>query len=720
MTTIMDLTSEQLWQFSDDQLIEILRKEWGYSKGEPFEVIGQIQPINHFWILDPFYHRSGEHLLSYPNLDDTKPIRNTIYIGSINTSVSKNQWVKIRVELSPLRERKKHENPFDLCAVSNSLTVLEVIPEMATSRENISQDTISQFLSIDGQHYVEKCVLDYYTQKNQEEIKKQTSNFENQLKNDFESQERLIQQLKTDFSELDTKYKRKNTSFKNLKIKVSETSEKLEKLEAHYINQQIQMENQLNTLNNFIEKQATILSDLELISQDELNQILGTPSSQNLSPSHHFINDFDGSLPNAIKYIQAYLFKQGIIYQQSVLEDFCALLMTHDLIILAGDSGSGKTNLVKSFAKAVNGRAVIIPVKPNWTSAEDLLGYYNPLEQKYLSTLFLDTIIEANKNPNIPYFICLDEMNLARVEYYFADFLSLMEERDANPQIPLYSTSEAELLTSEVKNFIALIDEAKIQTDSKDISAFIDILKNEELNLKLSELCGFKEGDSLLKYHVYLKRLLGNYFNTPSQVTLPPNVRIIGAINVDETTYYLSPKILDRAHIMKFKSPLLLDWDEIENELEDFDLDLSLPVDLSTQLIVERKTYPVFDRNLKLTQQLIDLAKNYLDPMGVEFGLRTIRQALNYQDSLLTFTEDQNIVFNNFILHKILPKLMFDGEKSCPDGQNKKDKLKQMKDYIEEILEDTDLSSQTSCISELELLINNAESNDWVVNYWSK
>lgn len=63
---------------------------------------------------------------------------------------------------------------------------------------------------------------------------------------------------------------------------------------------------------------------------------------------------------------------------------------------------------------------------------------------------------------------------------------------------------------------------------------------------------------------------------------------------------------------------------------------------------------------------------------------------------------------------------MFDGEKLCPDGQAKKDKLKQMKDYIEEILKNTDLSSQTSCISELDLLIKNAESNDWVVNYWSK
>ena len=99
--------------------------------------------------------------------------------------------------------------------------------------------------------------------------------------------------------------------------------------------------------------------------------------------------------------------------------------MTNDLIILAGDSGSGKTNLVKSFAKAIGGKSVIIPVKPNWTSAEDLLGYYNPLENKYLSTKFLDTLLEAQENPNTPYFICLDEMNLARVRVLFRRFSKL-------------------------------------------------------------------------------------------------------------------------------------------------------------------------------------------------------------------------------------------------------------------------------------------------------
>src|SRR5690606_26805898 len=136
-------------------------------------------------------------------------------------------------------------------------------------------------------------------------------------------------------------------------------------------------------------------------------------------------------------------------------------VQTNDLIILTGESGAGKTNLVKSFADAVGGVSKIIPVKPNWTSSEDLLGYYNPLEKKYLSTPFLDTLIEASRNPDVPYFICLDEMNLARVEYYFADFLSLLEERGSLPVIELYSDDESSHVLSEFRNVLELIKNTK-------------------------------------------------------------------------------------------------------------------------------------------------------------------------------------------------------------------------------------------------------------------
>ncbi|MEN1933955.1 hypothetical protein P4909_25075 [Escherichia coli] len=88
-------------------------------------------------------------------------------------------------------------------------------------------------------------------------------------------------------------------------------------------------------------------------------------------------------------------------------------------------------------------------------------------------------------------------------------------------------------------------------------------MQDEEINAEMKRAFGFSDKDSLIKYHGDIRRMLAGVLGTPSSITIPANVRIIGAINIDETTHYLSPKILDRAHVMKFKSPLLTDWDAI-------------------------------------------------------------------------------------------------------------------------------------------------------------
>lgn len=495
----------------------------------------------------------------------------------------------------------------------------------------------------------------------------------------------------------------------------------LNKAETEYEEFLNDLDKNMAKLNDVLKTQTEMLTQLDLIEEDDLDKLLLNLEEPDLRDGYKFSEVFDSNYTQAVAYIQAYLWQRKIVYKRSVLEDFLALISTNDLIILAGDSGSGKTNLVKSFANAIGGKSIIVPVKPNWTSAEDLLGYYNPLENKYLSTKFLDALLEAQQNPHIPYLICLDEMNLARVEYYFADFLSLLEERDEQPEIQLFSSSEGEVLASELKNFISLINDTAVKLNNRDINGFIDIMKNEEFNAKLHEVCGFKEGDSLLKYHSYLKRMLNSFLNTPSSIKLPQNVRIIGAINVDETTHYLSPKILDRAHIMKFGSPLLADWSLIEDEIEDFDLDMSLPINFTSSELGERLPYPEFDRESELTQDLITLVKDYLDPLGIEFGLRTIRQALGYSEALGKFETEYKIILNNIILHKVLPKLLFDGRKIDNQGRLREDTLRAMSMHLQNELNGLSFYDDAdSSIAELFKVVSNAEANDWVVNYWSR
>jgi energy-coupling factor transporter ATP-binding protein EcfA2 len=311
------------------------------------------------------------------------------------------------------------------------------------------------------------------------------------------------------------------------------------------------MGKKLEKLRAFIKDKADNLLNLEFIDQEEYDNLLMIQSDKKSDEKFvDFEQDLLGDKQTAISHIQAYLFEQDIIYPRYIIEDFFALIQTNDLIILAGESGSGKTNLIKSFAKAIGGKSFIIPVKPNWTSSEDLLGYYNPLEKKYLSTPFLEALLEAKDNPTIPYFICLDEMNLARVEYYFADFLSLLEERGEQPEIKLYSEDESSHILSEFKNIMDTIEYTKEKYKKKNIVNFIKLLQDEDINKELTRVFGFSDKDSLIKYHTDLRRMLGAILNTPSSIIFPKNVRIIGAINIDETTHYLSPKILDRAHII--------------------------------------------------------------------------------------------------------------------------------------------------------------------------
>lgn len=707
-----------LADYSEAELFGLLKTHWGYSS-QPFDIIGRLKKLpsgagGSFFILEELHSVNDGSVLLYPLKE--RDVRQTVFVGAVN-KVQPNdgpldgQWVKARVELSPEKERLKHKNPFSLKALSDGLQFLRKLPEEVTNSEIV----------IDGKDHIEEWIVDFYRSVHRDQITEEGEALREQVQRKVEQEENRVIELRDEAGELIDSVKQHTESLKILSEKVASTKEFHDRAEAEFSLRKNTMESQLITLSGFIEKTAKTLLDLDLVGQKEIDSLLGRVEKNSGRQGHDFENVFSADVVKAISYVQAYLRHKGVIYNRSTLEDFFALLTTHDLIVLAGDSGSGKTNLVKSFADAIGGEAVIIPVKPNWTSAEDLLGYYNPLEKKYLATPFLNALFKARRNPDVPFLICLDEMNLARVEYYFADFLSLMEERSEQPEIHLYSDSEAEHVVSEVRNFIALIHDVKEKLEKPDLVSFLELLSDERINARLHELCGFREGDSLLKYHAHLRKLLSSYLNTPSALRLPSNVRIIGAINVDETTHYLSPKILDRAHVVRFGSPLLADWGKAESEVEEFNLDLNLPIIMDAITLGNRRNYPLFDRNDPLVESLIHLVREYLEPLGIEFGLRTVRQARHYSAALQKFGASEDIVLNNIVLHKVLPKLMFDGERVVNGSLARKDLLIAMRDYLDQRLRGLESDQAiTSSVFELDRVIRNAESNDWVVNYWSR
>lgn len=714
LTTNGNAVDSKLTDKSDEELTSLLRITWGYDPRDPLELVGQMSKSvgntgkSHYWLSDLRSVKDGSTL---PNPYDRPGVRYKIFVPprdakNLPASSLEEPWIKARVALSPLQEREKQGNPFALTAVSGGLRLLSSLPD--------GWDI--DIVNLNDRAYFEDAIVSILRQQYGSALEQERRELE--AKNHDLTVE--ANKLEETAAEL-RKYLQSGSKERDVvSSEITAAQDHLRFMQKKYANGVAIMDSRLSQLHTFVEKRAKNLLDLDLIDEASLNSLIGVPSRTIEIVGHSLEDDLNGSLQATVQYIQAYLYDKGIYYTQALISDFFALLRTNDLIVLAGDSGSGKTNLVKSFAEAIGGKSVVLPVKPNWSSSEDLLGYYNPIEKRYLPTPFLNALIEANRNPDIPYLICLDEMNLARVEYYFADFLSLLEERSRPLEIHLYSSVEQAHALSEYKTFLKLIDEVIAKSGGERPMSFVGLLKDDQVNQALHRMCGFHDSDSLLKYHAHLRRLLGNFIDSPSEIRFPPNVRIIGAINVDDTTHYLSPKILDRAHIIRFDSPLLQDWDALDQEIVEFELDLTKPLSLSAAHLGERAPYPKIDRSDELVKFIFSLTRVYLSELGVEVGLRTIRQATNYANELRNFGASEALIRNNFVIHKIFPKLMFDGQKAGRGGRPKIDVLQNMRTYLaDEINKDELVWSTEYCVDGLDRIIMLSKSNDLIVNYWS-
>ena len=774
---------DEVLTFDDPTLLSTLKKCWEIEEKKPIKVWGRLNNITNslgevvYCKLEDVKTVDGNIEIEYPiiGIPDREKLQvdGVHVLKSVGVKYETGDILRCELMLSSVEERAKRVNPMVLTANGGTLKLLKKVPKIYRDIDytEVAED--------DKNLFIEHLIIDSVASKNAEEINEKHKHIEealekkNEKKIEFLKQEleqsyfeekakventifnldASMKEKENNFSELEsniallnTDLKKKNTRKENLNIKVEGLNEDKKKLEKEIqieqknkveilselkkLSKQLELEEELMSkklekFRSFVKNQADTLLALEFIDKDKYNEFLmiKEPNDDSKNIYIDFHADLNSDYSKAVAHIQAYLSEKGIMYPKYIIEDFFALIQTNDLIILAGESGSGKTHLVKSFAEAVGGVYKIIPVKPNWTSSEDLLGYYNPLEKKYLSTPFLDALMEANKNPDIPYFICLDEMNLARVEYYFADFLSLLEGRNDNlekqPEIHLYSDSESDHILSEFKNVLALIKSSKDKYQKGNVINFVEMLQDEDINKELKRVFGFSDKDSLIKYHTDLRRMLTGVINTPFKIKFPKNVRIIGAINIDETTHYLSPKIIDRAHIMKFESPLLFDWEQIASETSS-EHDVNIPIKFDISDFGVRSEYPPFDMDNEFCKLVVGLTKEFFTPLGAEVGLRTIRQGLNYQKKLQLFNANNELFINNFFIHKILPKMTFDGNKQVADVE-KKDLLANLQNQFSMRILKQEIKGNEggSAIEEFNSLIKKAESNDWIVNYWA-
>ena len=175
-----------------------------------------------------------------------------------------------------------------------------------------------------------------------------------------------------------------------------------------------------------------------------------------------------------------------LYYDISDIRRFIAGMAVSKILILQGMSGTGKTSLAHAFGDFIDNTSTVIPVQPMWKERTDLIGYYNEFTKRFNETLLLEKMYEANYSKDI-YITVMDEMNIARVEYYFAEFLSLLE------------------LPNEEERLLTVVS---------------DVWESDPAQL-----------------------VNGN-------VKLPPNMWFIGTANNDDSTFAISDKVYDRAMIM--------------------------------------------------------------------------------------------------------------------------------------------------------------------------
>ncbi|MBQ2998695.1 MAG: hypothetical protein IJD62_06795 [Oscillospiraceae bacterium] len=144
-----------------------------------------------------------------------------------------------------------------------------------------------------------------------------------------------------------------------------------------------------------------------------------------------------------------------LYYDLDMMRYFVASMGTSRIIILQGISGTGKTSLPYAFGKFVQSDTTVVSVQPSWRERTELYGYFNEFTKRYSETEFLQAIYECNYYRD-PHIVILDEMNIARVEYYFAEMLSILE-------MPLQEEWKVDIVTAVWDNDPCLIEGGKVQ-----------------------------------------------------------------------------------------------------------------------------------------------------------------------------------------------------------------------------------------------------------------
>lgn len=356
------------------------------------------------------------------------------------------------------------------------------------------------------------------------------------------------------------------------------------------------------------------------------------------------------------------LFKsQGVIPQNNKYYSYITALRTKPFLLLAGISGTGKSRIVRKLAQATTTKELegceedeltqirwtlhrpqnfeLIQVKPNWHTSMDVLGYLTSIpEPHYVFSTFVEFVVRAWQHSNVPFFLCLDEMNLAPVEEYFAEYLSAVESR---------SFEKGEYITDPIiKPFRAFGEDV--------CDKMIDHLFP---NYKASESSKSTPTNTLI---AQLKE---------RGLTLPKNLMVIGTVNMDETTFSFSRKVLDRAMSIEMNE---VDYDSFLDDSTDDGLEAFIENFKDGQLnrllvdrhIAAKEFATPDDDDAQFVIGYLKRINALLESTPFKLGYRAANEALillqAYKDFGINCRED---AMDEFTLMKVLSRIEGDETK---------------------------------------------------------
>ncbi|MFK4898298.1 hypothetical protein [Lactococcus petauri] len=463
---------------------------------------------------------------------------------------------------------------------------------------------------------------------------------------------------------------------------------------------------------------------------------------------------FDRTISDISNFIES----QGFYYTDEQIYDFYISLKTKPFVIISGISGSGKSKIADLFAEYMAksygniDNYELVSVKPNWTDNRGIFGYQNLLTGTYEITPTLKLFIRALANPDKPYFLVLDEMNLAKVEHYFSDFLSLLESGRLSTGTCTERNFETvkQNLGGEAITLSEAIILSALQMPSREFKSVEQYRTTEiakwwvstsaskhyqaqfrsELNQgrptgEVDSTTGFKRDGTRLASKAFWAETSGNSYKlkelsemdsdtrfkverlmkafivekttikqekihlhnsdkpliciegqaeyddtifngidyyVPGNIEIPTNIFVIGTVNVDETTYMFSPKVLDRSNVIEFNEVDLFNAFGYgmapkqskaipSNGKNVMDLTISIATSDTTKSIIT--TYPEIFEVLNKIYELLKQKNKH-------FGYRVFNEISLFIVNYVGESGNQEEVIDALdlqVLQKILPKI---------------------------------------------------------------